>query len=439
MINDYVMPKLAMAMNEGTINEWLAKEGDFVSAGTPIVTVETEKVSYDLDSPHSGFLHIVIPEGETVLVEVTIARLAETEQELTTISVKKDGEVDEPVTSNEPEMDRVTMQESKHARVKASPVVRKLAREKSIDLNDINGSGPGGRIVKRDILEAVTAKSSNGSKPAQEQSGDDHASTHLPDDQKQRSGKSASVMTKTVQGFSEKARIPVKGKVRATIAKRMLESLHSSAQLSSAFESDLTRLLQVRESFLSREQQLGTRVSMNAFLIKAIVYAIHQLPLANSAMVGDEIVLYENVNMGIAVALPGETEYDSTLIVPVLKQVEQMGVVEIDKQMKALIGRARSGNLSAEDMTESTITLSSTAGLAPPGLQSTPVLNMPNAVIIGPSTPQQKPVVYDGKVVVRTILPISVTFDHRVIDGEPAARFMMHLHECVENPELLLA
>jgi pyruvate dehydrogenase E2 component (dihydrolipoamide acetyltransferase) len=423
MINDYLMPKLAMAMNEGTVNEWLAEEGAFIEAGVPVVTVETEKVSYDLDSPHSGFLHIVVPQGETVLVEILIARFAETREELATLdsNVEVAGSAD--TVDQIPDTNHITDSndtlKNDDSRLKATPVVRKLAREKGIDLHSITGSGPGGRIVKRDILdaEAVAPSSEGGLTPS--------TGEPLPPP----SGNPSLI---------EKARIQVKGKIRATIAKRLVQSLQTSAQLSSSWESDITELLKFRESFTSREDQLGTRVSMNAFLIKAIVYAIRQLPLANSALVGDEIVLYENVNMGIAVALPGETEYDSTLIVPVLKQVEHMGVVEIDVQMKHLIDRARKGSLTADDMTDSTVTLSSTAGIAPPGLQSTPVLNMPNAVIVGPSTPQQKPIVHDGETAIRTLLPVSVTFDHRVLDGEPAARFMMHLHECLETPQLML-
>ena len=143
----------------------------------------------------------------------------------------------------------------------------------------------------------------------------------------------------------------------------------------------------MRKSFVTREEQLGTRVSMNAFLIKALVCAIKQVPIANSCMEGDEIVIYENINMGIAISTAGTTEYDSGLMVAVLHNVENMGVVEIDIAMKALITRIREGTASAEDMSGSTITLSSTAGLAPPGMTTTPVLNLPNAALLGPSTP----------------------------------------------------
>jgi pyruvate/2-oxoglutarate dehydrogenase complex dihydrolipoamide acyltransferase (E2) component len=198
-------------------------------------------------------------------------------------------------------------------------------------------------------------------------------------------------------------------------------------------------LIKARKLYVAMEEQLGTRVSMNAFLIKALACAIKQVPIANASIVGDDIVIYESINVGIAIALPGETQYDSKLLVPVLKHVERMGVVEIDKGTKALFEKARSGQLTADDMSDSTVAFSSTAGLSPPGMQSTPVLNLPNALLIGPATPQEKPVTHKGKIKIRTMLPVSLTFDHRVLDGSPIARLAKHMHDCLENPELMLA
>jgi pyruvate/2-oxoglutarate dehydrogenase complex dihydrolipoamide acyltransferase (E2) component len=219
----------------------------------------------------------------------------------------------------------------------------------------------------------------------------------------------------------------------------MVQSLQTAAQLSSFWDCDITRLLKAQQRLVAMEEQLGTRVSVNAFLIKALACALKQVPIANSAIVGDDIVVYDNINVGIAIALPGETEFDSKLMVPVLKHVQHMGVVDIDKGMKALIAKARAGQLTAEDTSDSTVSFSSTAGLAPPGMKNTPVLNLPNAVLVGPSTPQEKPVVHNGKIRVRTIMPISLTFDHRIMDGSPIARMATYMHDCLENPELMLA
>lgn len=413
MANNYVMPKLAMAMNEGTINEWLVKEGEYVEQGAPIMVVETEKVSYDLESPSSGYLHILVAEGETVLCEVPIAQFMESADDCTAASP----EVEAPALATaSPETQYMLKQiestppqaVNQRGRIIASPLAKKIARDANLDLSRVSGTGPAGRIVKRDVLLALE-------NPV------------------------AHITTPVATGpLVEKLRISVKGTARATIAKHMLTSLQTTAQLSSAWESDITKLLKARKRFVAMEDQLGTRVSLNAFLIKALACAIKQVPIANASLVGDEIVVYESINVGIAIALPGETPYDGKLLVPVLKHVEQMGVVDIDKGMKALFDKARNGQLTADDMRDSTVAFSSTAGLSPPGMTSTPVLNLPNALLIGPATPKEKPVAYKGKIKLRTMLPISLTFDHRVLDGSPIAQLANHMHNCLENPELML-
>jgi len=392
MAIDYVMPKLAMAMNEGTIAEWLVAHGEKVEKGQPLATIETEKVAYDVESPEAGFLSIVVEAGETVPCETLIARFADSADEALA------GAAAEPAAPIAPSAP------APGTRVKASPLARKLAKDAGIELAHITGTGPGGRIVKRDVLAfEVTA-------PAAAHRG----------------------------GEQILAEIPLSG-MRGAIASRMHESLHSGAQLTSNWESDITDLLARRKSFVEREEVLGTRVSFNAFLIRALVYAVRRVPMANACVVDDRITVYGNINMGIAISIPGASEYDSGLMVGVLRGVENMGVVDIDLAMRALVERVRSGNASAEDLSGSTITLSSTAGIGPPGLMSTPVLNMPNVALLGPSTPIERPVIVDGDVQVRTLLPLSFTFDHRALDGDPAARFMAALHDALEHPELLLA
>ena len=410
MINDYVMPKLAMAMNEGTITEWLVADGAHVDKGAPIMVVETEKVSYDVESPLGGFLHITVPAGETVPVETPVGKIADTEEELqsllsaatpaTTVAAASTGTNATTTVAAAPAPPPVS-----GTRIKASPLARKLAAEAGLDLARVTGTGPGGRIVKRDILAAKD---------------------------------NAPALTAPAAS-AESIRLPMKGTMRGTIARRMVESLQTAAQLSACWETDITDLLAVRQKFLAIEERLGTRVSINAFIARAIALAMQQVPIANASIDGDDIVLHSSVNIGVAIALPGKTAIDTQLMVPVLHNVEQLGVVEIDKRMKAMIARAREGKLGADEMSGSTVTLSSTAGLAPPGLTSTPVLNLPNALLVGPSTPIERPVVYQGEIAVRTMLPISATFDHRILDGEPFSRFASVLHELLETPELMLA
>jgi len=424
----YVMPKLAMAMNEGTVNEWLVTQGGKVEKGDALVTVETEKVAYDCESPEDGYLCIIVPDGETVPCEEIIGYFCQSAEEAAdmlasagnaseaTESVKETSEPSNEQPSSEQKSQTAVPNASapiaateNTRRIIASPLAKKLAKDAGLNIAIVSGTGPNGRIVKKDIEAALKA------------------------------GLHQAATAPLAQGGStELARIPMKG-MRKTIAERMKQSLTTTAQLSSAWESDITDLLSIRKKFVKREDSLGTKVSVNAFIIKAIVYAIKQVPIANSCLESEEAVIYGNINMGIAMSMPGATEYDSGLMVAVLHNIENMGVVEIDKAMKALFKRIRNGESTAKDMSGSTITMSTTAGIAPPGMTTTPVLNLPNAALVGPSTAIEKPIVKDGQIVARTMMPMSFTFDHCILDGEPAARFMSALHDALENPELMMA
>ncbi|MCP3913247.1 MAG: 2-oxo acid dehydrogenase subunit E2 [Actinomycetia bacterium] len=403
---DYLMPKLAMAMNEGTITGWLVGQGERVEQGQPFVMIETEKVEYDCESPASGFVDQLCPEGDTAACGEVIGRLHENADEVggpTTPTPRTPAPQDEDLPT-------ATSGPSPGGRITASPLAVKMASVRGLDLASIVGTGPGGRIVKRDVLEAADPPAQPATEP---------------------------VAGPVGGGPVERSRIPVDG-LRRVVAGRMKQSLQTTAQVTTTWESDVTGLLALRGRLADREAQLGTRISVNALVAKAMVYGIGQVPITNACVVGTDVVVYTSVNLGIAVSLPGPNGIDSVLKVGVVRDVERMGLAELDLAMKAVTGRVRDGSATPEDLSRSTITLSSTAGLAPPGTHSTPVLNSPNVSLIGPSTPIERAVVRDGEVVIRTMLPLSLTFDHCVYDGEPAARFMAAIHDCLENPELLL-
>lgn len=408
------MPKLAMGMNEGTVNEWLVQQGERVEKGQQIMTIETEKVAYECESPVAGFLLQQLDAGETVPVDTVIGQFFETEAEL---AAAKGGNsapaaASEAAASEAPAATSAAAPASqKGARIIASPLARKIAKDNGLDLSLVVGTGPNGRIVKSDVMSALAS------------------ATEPP---------AASPAPAAADGMVEVTRIPMKG-IRKAISDRMKQSLRETAQLSSAWDSDITELLALRGRFVARADALGTKVSMNSFIIKAIATAAKQVPIANTCLQGDEAIVYKTINMGVAVSTPGTTEYDKGLVVGVLRNVESMGVVDIDKAMKALVHRIRNGEATAEDLSGATITLSSTVGTAPPGTKSTPVLNLPNAALVGTSTPIEKPVVVNGEIVVRTMMPLCMTFDHCILDGEPATHFMTALHDCLENPELMLA
>lgn len=421
MATDYVMPKLAMGMNEGTIIEWLVTEGQQVERGVPLMQVETEKVVYDVEVPVAGWFHIAVAAGETVPAESVIGQFAGSAEEYAEISGGAAAEAaapavvvfDENLTSTGavmPTAPAAAPAAAAGGRIKASPLARKLARDRGIELSAIQGTGPGGRIVKRDVLAA-------------------------------RVGAAAPATAISAPGtLTVKGTVPLKG-MRGAIARKMVQSLQTSAQLSQFSEVDATRLLKARSNFVANADSYGTRVSLNAFMMKAIAVACQAVPIANAAIVGDEVVVYNEVNVGIAVSLPGQGEFDSGLIVPVVRNAERKGLVQIDSELRDLATRAREGRLAPGETEGGTITLSPTSAIGGEGVYSwsTPVLNLPQAVIVQPGMIMDRAVIHKGKIRKRKMMPLSLTFDHRVMDGDPFAAFVVTLRRCIESPELMLA
>ena len=407
MAIDYMMPKLAMAMNEGSISQWIVTDGQKVERGAPFMVVETEKVAYDLESPETGFVHIVVQEGATVPVETVIAKFAKDEAELALLKAAASSSTAVAVTPEPAATAPATAAASAPAvaaaaaaapaartgRVHATPLARKLASDTKLDVATIAGTGPNGRIVKRDVVAAM-----------------------------QRPAVSAATGPLAVKG-----RVPLKG-MRGAIARATVQGLQTAAQLSQMSEIEATKLLAARELMLEREDEYGTRVSLLAFYVKALANAARAVPIANASVVGEEIVLWDDIHVGVAVALPGESEWDSGLIVPVVRHADRKGLVQIDKEIKDMVARARSGQLKPEETQNGTITVSSTAGLAEAFATTTPLLNGAQAVIIQPGNIVEKAVVRDGQIVARSMLSFSLTFDHRIMDGVSFTKFYDRIH-----------
>ncbi len=414
---EFVMPKLAMGMNEGTVQQWLVKEGEFVEAGTQIASMETEKVAYDLEAPESGYYKPIVEGGTTVPVETPIAYYADSVEELADISVAAPAAAPASESAQDAGAPQTPAAVSPAAapvrqtgRIKASPLAKKMAAEKGLDLAYIEGTGPQGRIVKRDIIKA-------------EQTG---------------AGRPSAALGGMPVGLVEQARIPMSG-IRQAIAGAMMEKTNGTATLTQWNEADVTDLLAARKRLVAREDLLGTKVSVNAFFIKAIAWAVKQVPIINSTIEGNDIVIYDNVNVAMALTVPSGDGYTENLMVPVIKNADRLGLVDIDKEMKRLIGLGREGKLSAADMSDSTITFSTTAGIAPDGTAGNSILNGSNNAIIGIAGAKKKPAEHNGEIALRSIAPVLVSYDHRVVDGAPASRFMNYLYLALQDPALLLA
>lgn len=426
MIRDVIMPQLAMGMSEGTIVEWAVEEGESVAREAKLLAIETEKVVTEIPAPYAGWLHRIGEVGKAIPVETVIAKIADSEAEYRTLlantgagtptnlpaslvtiptdNVAQDAVLDAPTAGSRPE-----------GRVRASGLAKKTASDHGLDLACVTGSGPGGRIEQKDVLAALESQAQKAPPVA----------TVAPS---ARAGEEMRV----------RARVPMTG-MRKAIADRLMRSKITSAHTYAFFEVDITKLVAVRSAFLDREKELQTRISMTALYAKALAIVLSRVPNCNATLVGEEILIWESVNIGIAVALPGRTEYESGLVVPVVRNVERKGVIEIDREIKALAEKARTGRLTITEMSDGTVTLSSTAGFsAGQWCVSAPLLNQPQVLNFQPGSPIEKPVVIDGQVVIRTMLPCGLSYDHRALDGEPMARFGRAMSELLANPELML-
>jgi pyruvate dehydrogenase E2 component (dihydrolipoamide acetyltransferase)/2-oxoglutarate dehydrogenase E2 component (dihydrolipoamide succinyltransferase) len=291
-----------------------------------------------------------------------------------------------------------------------------MAQEQGIDLASVTGTGPGGRIVKEDVEQAIANKGKALAGPPVEQA--PAAREH--------------------DGKKVKAAIPIKSGMRRAIAEHLQRSLAISAQLTVTGEIDMTEIMHLRAEFLKQEEALQTRITYTDIFILAITRALRDNPGINSSLVGDEIIVWEDINIGIAVALEGDEFLGGGLIVPVLKNADKLSLAEISRAAKPLIGKAREGKIMPDDVSGGTFTLTN-LGVAGGGYGfGTPIINQPESAILATGAISDRPVVRDGEIVIRPIMAVSLTIDHRVIDGYPASIFMSRLTELLENPLLLL-
>ncbi|MBA2876071.1 dihydrolipoamide acetyltransferase family protein [Thermaerobacillus caldiproteolyticus] len=403
------MPKLGMSMEEGTIVEWLKKKGDPVKKGESVVVISSDKIEKDIEAPEDGvLLEILAEQDETVAVGKVIGYISqknEVERDQSTTTMKQ--------ANLEAAISVETMKplEAVRRKPRVSPAARKLALEAGIDLNSISGSGPQGRITRADIEKAIQAKRSGS------------------DLQRKKQLEIATMQQKTNNHTGVTVK-PITG-IRKVIATRMFTSLQQTAQLSIHMRADVTELLEiqkkVRADFLDEH---GVKLTITDFIARATILALLAHKQMNSIYQDEHIHTYDSVHLGIAVAL------ENGLIVPVISHAEKLSVKEISAKIKNLSLRAKEGNLESEEMKGSTFTITS---LGAYGVEFfTPVLNPPEVGILGVGTVTDTPVFVGDVVQRRSLLPLSLTFDHRVIDGVPASKFLSTIKDYLEKPYKML-
>lgn len=409
MAVEICVPRLGTVKSDAKLSVWIAGEGARVEAGDLLLTIETQKINFEVTAEQSGFLHIVVPVGETCAVGTVVGMIAASELELA--ELQKQGlppvyrTVSPTVAADQTEQRTVKRSRSE---LRISPVARKMAEENGIDPATLVGTGPGGRIVREDIEKAIATKAEPAQSTAEKQ-----AEAILP-----------------VSGEKRvKHTVPLRG-MRGAIAERMQQSLARSAQLSALGEIDMSELIQLRKAFLAREQRIGTRVTFNDILVFVFAKVLKENPIVNASILGPEITIWDEINIGIAVALP------DGLIVPVIKNADRKSISEISKISKVLIQKARAGKLAPEDIVNGTFTITNLGSAGAGWRFETSIINPPESAIFGAGGITERAVVRDGQIVIRPIMTYGFTYDHRVIDGATAVRFMARAIELLENPAL---
>jgi len=414
MARELVMPKLGAEMKTGRIVEWRGEEGEWVEEKEVVVVIETDKITYDVECPASGFLHIVTGVEEEVPVSATIGFLCETKQELETVVSKAEKpETKRPVEpAKEPEEGRTPMpsQPSQSPRprreIRISPLARKLAQAEGLDMATIEGSGPRGRIKKRDVLRSIESRKEMVSAPPPER-----VAAVEPGGEKK------------VKGV-----IPLRG-MRKIIARRLYSSLQQMAQFTDMGEMDVSETVAFRQKLLEQENLIGARISYNAIFVKIAALILKEIPIFNASVVEEEIHLWEQINIGMALAL------EDGLIVPVIRDAEKKAIVQIQRELEDFIERGRGHRLTPDEISEGTFTISNFGSYG--AFFGTPIINPPEVALLGLGVIRQVPAVVENEIVVRWSMNYSLTMDHRVIDGATGGKFIQRMREIVASPHLL--
>ena len=449
MALEILMPKLGLTMTEGTIEEWKFKEGDAVKKGDVLFSVATDKLTNDVEAEADGILlKILLPEGETAACKAVIGYIGQAGEVVPTAGENKIEVPEETRSDNIGIQAEKTDTRAPGAPVLASPAAKKLAKEKGIDLVSILGTGPKGRITLEDV-EAYLAKP----QPTEGEAGQKTS----PMAAKLAAELGVDVSKLDVQGRVMKADVlaaagvgaaaapaaeaaaavesndekPVKvNPLRRSIAANMTNSWHTSPRVTYTRPVEVTAMKDLRAKLKDGLKEQGIKLTYNHILMKVVAKALTEFPDVNASFADNMLTRHKHVNMGLAVAK------GDGLIVPNVKNCEEKSLAQIAQETEALIEATRTGKLGMEDMTGGTFTISS---LGPYGITSfSPIINQPELAILGVCDMVDTPVVRNGEIVIRTMMNLSLTADHRVIDGVMASKFLKRIAELLENPYMLL-
>ena len=403
---DVKAPAFPESISEGTVAEWHVKQGESAKRDDLLVDIETDKVVIEVFAPEDGVLtEIVKQEGETVLSEEVIGSFEAGAS--ATLDTDPSSEIlEEPSGEDSP----------------ASPAARKLASESNVDIASVEGTGKGGRITKEDVVRTM-------SQPEKKGSPDQIVSPEKDMTHSESSSSDAAVNLNSDERVERRVAMT---RMRATTAKRLVEAQHNAAMLTTFNEVDMSPVIALRKQYQEEFQAAhnGTRLGFMSFFVRAATESLKRFPAVNASIDGNDIVYHGYFDIGVAVST------DRGLVVPVVREADALSLAQIEDQINEYGQKARAGKLSLEELSGGTFTISNGGIFG--SLMSTPILNAPQTGVLGMHKIQERPVVVDGEIVVRPMMYLALSYDHRLIDGREAVQFLVAIKGMIEDPARIL-
>ena len=413
------VPTLGESVAEATVGKWLKKPGDAVRADEPLVELETDKVTVEVPAPAAGQLaEILVQQGQTVAIGAVLGALAEgAAAKPAPAAAKSEAKPAAPAAAPAPAASKAP----------PSPAARKHLDEAGLSADDVNGSGRRGQVLKEDVVAAV-ASAVSGQKAAAEARVEAPAPAQVPAKQQMREFVKPDVRLPAAvseEGREERVRMT---RLRQTIALRLKEAQNTAAMLTTFNDVDMSAVMAMRAQYKELfERRHGTKLGFMGFFVKACIQALKEIPAVNAEIDGEDIVFKNYYHIGVAVGT------DRGLVVPVVREADQLSIAEIEAKIAEFGKRARDGKLGIGDMQGGTFTISN--GGVYGSMLSTPILNAPQAGILGMHRIEERPVVKDGQIVARPMMYLALSYDHRLVDGKEAVTFLVRVKECLEDPQ----
>jgi 2-oxoglutarate dehydrogenase E2 component (dihydrolipoamide succinyltransferase) len=423
MTVEVLVPEMGESVLEATVTEWLKNEGDYVNVGDVLVELETDKVNLEVGAKSAGKLaKIKVEQGEDVEVGDVLGEIdeqaggeetpeSESEPETETESAQPEQKDDEKQKAGRGN----GRQDERQAAPQITPVASRLAQEKGVDVSKIGGSGGEGRITKSDVEEFLKEK---------EKARETEKRTRADKGAKKKAPEEEAAPSRREERVKMSRR-------RRTIASRLLEAQQTTAMLTTFNEIDMSAVIDLRQRRNEKfQEQHGVKLGFMSFFVKASVGALKSFPRINAEIQEDEFVLKRYYDMGIAIGA------EDGLVVPVIRDVDRLSFAEIERRINELVEKSNDGKLSIDDLQGGTFTI--TNGGVFGSLLSTPILNPPQVGILGMHKIEERPIALDGEVVIRPMMYVALSYDHRIVDGREAVQFLVKIKELVEDPEKLL-